>query len=424
VICGNYFYPITYIQNLNDLSSPLSAATSNVISPAESAHLIGDYSEATTSYSAPFAAGSGTALTAGKGYVVKFADTDARTIIFTGGELNDGDVATTVTRTGTSAPKRGFNLIGNPYPSYIDWDALHGESTNMRDAIWFRTNASGMTFHTYGDGEAVPISSGVTGKIAPMQAFWVKAHADGSDGTLTFKNTHRSHFETGNNPLKVKAADTRQRLRMTIFNGTAQDELLIVGKSYASNGLDAYDIEKMTNSSTAIPEIYSLVQNEELVINSMTQLSAGSVVAVGMRPGQSGSFTMQVSQFENINDDVYLVDHLTNTETELTAGTQYTFTSDATATNERFSVEFRVPGVSTSVTEANAANTFVFVNEAKQISVQSAAGKGSLIRVFNMAGQQLASQQATGSVTVIQQSFNAGIYLVKVNNHLQKVVIN
>jgi len=132
---------------------------------------------------------------------------------------------------------------------------------------------------------------------------------------------------------------------------------------------------------------------------------------------------MQVSQFENITDDVYLVDHLTNTETELTAGTHYTFTSDATVTNERFSVEFRAPGVTTAVTELSAANTFVFVNEANQISVQSATGKGSLICVYNMAGQQLASQQANGIVTLIEQPFNTGVYLVKVNNHLQKVVI-
>jgi preprotein translocase subunit YajC len=91
----------------------------------------------------------------------------------------------------------------------------------MRDAIWFRTYSSGMTFHTYSDGDAVPTTSGVTGKIAPMQAFWVKVHADGSNGSLTFKNAHRSHkAETGYNPLKVNAADDRQRVRLVLSDGT------------------------------------------------------------------------------------------------------------------------------------------------------------------------------------------------------------
>lgn len=53
------------------LASPVSGATSNVIAPTGSTNKIGDYKEATTSYSAPFTANSATALTVGKGYVIK-----------------------------------------------------------------------------------------------------------------------------------------------------------------------------------------------------------------------------------------------------------------------------------------------------------------------------------------------------------------
>lgn len=425
------------------LASPLSEATSNVIRPAASPHLIGDYTEATTSYSAaPFAAGSGTPLTVGKGYVVKFADTDARTITFTGGSLNTGTIPATVTRTGTDAPKRGFNLIGNPYPSYIDWDLVYADSEGMRNAIWFRTysvsavtlqNPSGMTFHTYSDGDGVPETT--SPKIAPMQAFWVKVDADPvspltvSNGTLTFENTHREHLDTDPevtyNPLKVKAADLRPRLRLVVSNGTASDETLIVGKSYASNLLDSYDIEKMSASSASIPEIYSLVQNQEMVINSMKELTEGNLVNLGFRPGQAGNFTFKVTQLENIDAKVVLVDNLSSTEMELTNGSEYSFTADASTTNNRFTVEFRTPGISTQVDALTADNMMVWADANNHISVQSGAiVNQDMIRVFTVAGQEVFAQAANGSTTLINHSFTPGVYLVNVKNVTRKVVVN
>ena len=86
------------------LASPVSSATSNVIAPTGSSNKIGEHFEnyietpiddaLTTApyYSVPFTAGSATALTVGKGYVVKFSYTNAGTVTFTGGSLNTGNV--------------------------------------------------------------------------------------------------------------------------------------------------------------------------------------------------------------------------------------------------------------------------------------------------------------------------------------------
>jgi len=409
------------------LSSPLSAASSDVFSGDQIGKHVENYIEdpdngLTTApyYTSPFSTPE--TMTPGRGYVVKRASTAEQTYTFTGGSLNTGNISATVTRTGTSAPKRGFNLVGNPYPSYIDWDAIHAETSNMRDAVWFRTDDSGMKFHTYGDADGVPEVT--SSKIAPMQAFWVKVAADGSNGTLTFKDAHRSHFTDGANLLKVKANELRPRLRLVISNGAAKDETLIVGKSYASNLLDSYDIEKMSADNTSIPELFSLVQNQEMVINSMQELSDGKLVQLGFRPGQAGNYTLEVTQLENIDAKAILVDHLTSSQTELQAGTTYSFSSDATATNSRFSIEFRAPGATTSVNEVNASNTLVYVTDANQIAVQSAAlTKADRISVYNLAGQQLAMQNVEGQNTILSQPFSAGVYLVKVNNHLQKVIV-
>lgn len=409
------------------VSSPVSAAKSAVFNAAGTNNM-GWFNEEGTPPAYVQITDNTTDLTVGLGYL--FQNKATATYTFTGGLLNNGNKMLSLTRTGTTQGQRGFNLVGNPYPSYLDWKAAYDALTtsNIRSTIWYRTTtgtANGMKFITYNATTNVG-TEGATRIVPPMQGFWMKVNQDGSGGSITFTNDMRSHATETPNPMKAPAAVTSsmQLLRLKLSNGSVTDETILVGISGATDIVETYDSEKMANNSTEIPEIYSFVGTQELAINSVQSLSAGRQFILGFRPGKSGSFMIEANQFENINDDVYLVDHLTNTETELTAGTEYTFTSDATATNDRFSVEFRAPGVTTAVNEPNAANTFVFVNEANQISVQSAVGKGYLISVYNMAGQQLTSKQAIGRVTLIDQSFNAGVYLVKVNNHIQKVVIN
>lgn len=428
------------------LSSPVSAATSNVFAPAESTNKIGTYvedylndeNEDTTApyYTDPYNAGSSTALSVGKGYVVKLSSQDGGTYTFTGGSLNNGDITIAPTRTGTSNAKRGFNLIGNPYPSYIDWDAIYNDATNpatnMRDAIWFRTMDGEMKFHTYSDGEGVPTTDAnskpisITGKIAPMQAFWVKVDDDGSNGSLTFKNTHRSHYEaTGYNPLKVKAADDRQRVRLVLSDGTNTDETLIVGKSYASDSQDAYDIEKMSNESAQISEIYSMIGTETMVINSVAPITAGKTVALGIRSTSEKAYSITASQLQNIPTDVrvVLVDAEDESETELSEGVSYNFVASAGAVNNRFSIQFRSPGATTLVDNDSKNKILVYSNSQQQIEIISTESlpAGTQIRVFNAAGQNVAGVQAAGNHIHIPVALGKGVYFCHIENTNQNL---
>ena len=116
------------------LSSPVTGATSALFGSDK----VGQYNEAASSYSSPFS--TATNLVAGTGYVVKRAVTTPGTYTFAG-TLNNGDITLHPTRTGTTDGKRGFNLVGNPYPSYLDWDAAYADAatSNVSKAIWYRT---------------------------------------------------------------------------------------------------------------------------------------------------------------------------------------------------------------------------------------------------------------------------------------------
>jgi len=313
------------------LSSPVASATATVFNVAAAVNKMTSYDETAHAYVTQFSLNS-TALTPGVGYVTYIGGADA-TYTFTGGNLNTGTVTVNPapTRTGTLDAKRGFNLVGNPYPSFLDWKDVNNTKTNLRPTIWYRTLSNGsvdgtMTFDTYdgttGTGNG---SNGVVSQyIPPMQAFWVKVDLDGQTAALAFTNTARSHQDqiSGTNRLRAPKLVDNTLLRLKVSNGINNDEAIILTDPNAQDTFDYYDSQKMTNDNVNIPEIFTLAGSEELVINHMNNLTGNKELTLGFRPGKGGEFTIQASEISNFSSDtkVILLDKLLNVEQELTIG--------------------------------------------------------------------------------------------------------
>ena len=97
----------------------------------------------------------------------------------------------------TDSYTKGFNLVGNPYPSPIDWDAATGwTKTNIDNALYY-FKASGTdqysgTYSTYVNGmfQAMGVSTNI---IPSMQGFFVHV-TNGAfpvTGTLAMDNSVR-----------------------------------------------------------------------------------------------------------------------------------------------------------------------------------------------------------------------------------------
>lgn len=408
------------------LASPVSDDASTVFG----SNKVGEYSETTRSYSSPF--GEATTLVAGKGYVVKMTAASASNYVFSNKAINTGDISIGVTLTVTETAdnsKRGFNLVGNPYPSYLNWDMAYNASTNVRPSIWYRTLDNGsMTFHTYNATLGASVPSTASGYIPPMQAFWVKVDTDPvspatvSNGTINLTNDMRSHNESGTgNPLKAPAVE-RPLIRLAISNGSMSDETVIVAHASALDSYDSFDSEKMSNENTNIAEIYSLAGNHELVINGISPMVPGQEIVLGLRPGKAGDFSISGTQIDNIPTDmkVILKDKLTGAETELSENASYNFSSDAAETNQRFSLLFRAPGSVTGTDLINKSTLLVYAQQS-EIVVNSADLKGSNITVYTATGQSVLKTVATANREVLNGNFTTGVYFVKVNNAVRKV---
>lgn len=420
------------------ISFPVTNATStvfdvaNLTPPVNKLWYYNEANDPTPAYTN--IATNGTLLNPGRGYVLSLAGND-NTYSFTGSNLNTGDITLTPTRTGTSAVKRGFNLMGNPYPSYLDWNAVG--KTNMKTTIWYRTFTLGkqMQFDTF-DGEygtGLGVNGLVNQFIPPLQAFWVRVDSDGSDGSLVLNNNMRYHKDVENNRLKIRALTTAKVLRLKVSNGINGDEALVVTNPNATDGLDGLDSPKMSNDNAAIPEIFTLAGTEEIVINKLKNISTDKEMALGFRTGEYNHFTLSATQLANFDQEtkIILKDNLLNTDQDLTDGTSYSFTSDAVTTTSRFSIIFKSASITTELENQDnedAVNIFKNANNQIVVNQNAASGQQGKVTICNSVGQKLMIAERKGTSTVINKYFPSGIYMVTVNvsgkNITRKVIIN
>jgi hypothetical protein len=130
------------------------------------------------------------------------------------GELKLTDIA--VPLTNTAGDKHGFNLIGNPFPSYWRFNASAVAAAGIYSTMWYRTYTPmlGYEFVAYNANGTVAAAPGWAsastaaelGFIPPMQAFWVRLQDGVASGTFTFD--YASVSETGNGNRLRSAENT------------------------------------------------------------------------------------------------------------------------------------------------------------------------------------------------------------------------
>ncbi len=407
------------------IASPVTGANSGSILQSESGNLLGYYDEPSADY--PQITATNVALTTGKGYLAKINTTGTYNFV---GALNNGDKTVVLSRTGTENAKRGFNLIGNPYPSFLDWNAAHNGRTDIRSAIWYRTRTAdgAMTFDTY-NGET-GTSNGINGVVGqyipPMQAFWVKVSADNTTPEITFSNAMRSSKDQSSraNRLRTKAAVSYPLIRLEVSNGTNRDQTIVYSGTEAQNTYDKSDAEKISSNDVLIPEIYSLVENRKLVINKMHSFVHGLSIPLGFNPGQAGDFSISASELSNIDSDlrIMLHDSFSNRVVELNEGLSYNFSSTAESAENRFSLRFESRGATTGIS-AQEADIRISQNTNRTIRISGLLSTNEIIQIYSADGRLQYTQKANSAPLITDKSFAPGIYLVKAGNSTFKINI-
>ncbi len=350
-------------------------------------------------------------LTPGAGYKVwSFSSNPGnKTVYFTQGDLNDGttELPTTATdQDGNSSidGKEGWNLVGNPFPSAIDWD----------NSGWIGKSKFDASIYVY-DGTQYLSWNGSTGSltdgvIPAMQAFFVKAN-DFSP-LLKVGNNARVH---GVSPYK--GSEIQNLLKLTVQGNGFKDETFINFDVNATENYDSqYDAYKLKGIDEA-PQLYSIAGDDILSINVLPRLDEEVTVPLGFEVGKADTYVMTASETESFNNgtDIYLEDLKENVLINLSEQDEYMFNANPLDEPDRFILHFfGVQGEnnfqSDSGVQIYSYGSEVFIRN--NMEMQLTAG----VTVLNISGQNVWYRKL--SLTDIEQinlNLKPGYYIVRVS---------
>ena len=405
------------------VSSPVSGATSASLNASGS--VVYWYNEALATW--PQISNNTTDLDIMKGYVVNPATSGALTF---NGSLNSGTKSITIYRT-AGQTKEGFNLLGNPYPSYLDWSQV--SRGNAMSTLWYRTkNAeSAYVFDTYNALGGMATSLGVkaiTNMVPPMQAFWVRVADGQSQATISVSNAQRGHSDQGTNGFKLKSEINASLavLRMEVSNGLNSDQALIYSNPNALNSFDDYDSPKMFNNSVAIAEIFTVAGVENLAINGLNSIPYDTELSLGFSTSTAGTFSLRASQFSNFTTGTQVIlkdyaDVNNPVVSDLSDGSAYSFSSGITTNNTgRFTLVFRAPSLTTGINSGSRDKLWI-TTKGSNLILNGTPGNGTILEVFNAIGQKIISKKLNPTSTLSAVELQAGVYMVRVNQNGQKM---
>ncbi|MBN3035949.1 MAG: hypothetical protein JW861_10215 [Bacteroidales bacterium] len=305
------------------------------------------------------------------------------TRVFTGG-LNNG----TLSREFTSG-NLGWNLMGNPYPSSIDWEAVTIPAGMSNEVHYIEASTGNDLSYVQGTGG--------TGSqyIPPMQGFFVNATAG---GTFTLDNSVRTHsgsghfYKSSNPDLLVLEASGEQYSDQAWIHFNDEADIDHDGT------YDAY--KRISLSNPHLPQIYSITPGGDML--SVNGLPETESLLLGFTAVSSGKFTIATPKLMETGTAI-LEDLKTGLFTNLSENA-YTFSYKTGEAPERFVLHFKM-GSEPGHVNIYGSDGSVYVTTGNE-------NEGSVF-VCNLTGQAVNQAVLDGLLTRIDVP-GTGYYLVKV----------
>lgn len=303
------------------------------------------------------------------------------------GPLNNGQVGIPV----TAINQWGWNLLGNPYPSCIDWDQV-SLPAYLNGAVYYLDGATN-NFISYNGG-----IGGGSRYIPPLQGFFVSTNAS---GTFTLDNSSRTHQGSEN----YYKNDMDDLLVIKASGNGYNDRAYLHFDENASQGFDGnYDAYKMFSwFNDALPQIYTLAGDEKLSINV---LPATGAVEAGFTALSKGIYTIAIDK-NNGFDVVFIEDIMEGLVTDLTQA-EYIFNYPVAGEEMELKLYFELP---TESSYENGINIYSYGDKVYINNIQSLTGD---IRIFDLTGNLLRSEILLPGLNTVKLNVQESYYLVKV----------
>lgn len=362
------------------------------------------------------------------------------------GKMNNGSIPSQLLKNscGTDISEevcaKGYNLIGNPYPSNLDFDALYNaNNSKMYGTAYFWTNEdiaasasqqgssySGNNYAIYnmtGGTPAVDIDPDQPTSANPIpngivklgQGFIIKAKKTGLGQPIEFTNAMRVGHDADAPFYNAKrAVKDRFWLKMTSPANIA-NTILIGYIQGATNGFEIdFDGELFVVGSDSF---YSILGNKKLAIQGKSaEFGNEDIIPVGTKYSTNGNYKISLGNKEGIFESeqkIYLKDKLTGSVTDLTAQ-DYIFAGSKGIDDTRFEIVYKSSEVlgSEGVTKSD----FAVYRDGGSFVIRSSFNLGK-IELYDVSGKLISiASSSNKEFRLDATSLPSGVYIIRAEN--------
>jgi len=302
------------------------------------------------------------------------------------------------------ASEDGWNLVANPYPSNIDWNAASG---------WTKSNVSGTIYIWNADFNQFATWNGTTGtnggtrNIASSQGFYVQT--TGASPVLSCTENVKT-AASATMLREVQNNGNGDMIRFIVKGQNQYDETLFGFKEEATAGFDAmFDAVKMKSPVPTAPSLTQVMSNKDLAMNFVSNKDRNTKIQLRFLTATNGEYTLHVEGLNLFpaNECVILKDLKNGAVIDLKSIGTYTFYAFNTDTDVRFEIQISSP-LPVKITDVSCGNS-----HDGAIEVQNLVN-GWSYELSNSIGTLYTSNN--NSENNIIGNLEAGTYHLKFNN--------
>lgn len=332
-------------------------------------------------------------------------------------QLNTGQYTVGVTLTnvanGEIASHKGWNLIGNPYPSPVDWlnqTAWNKSAINDAKYIW---DPDGSVYTIYiGGGSPIGLNGG-TQFIPSGQGFWVQAI---QNGNISVNNSARVGL-TPSTPDFYKTMEFDYPVIIFSAEGNGfKDETILRFIEGSTEEFDQnMDAFKLFSTNPEVPQIASKHADDYLAINSIGEINEGLTVPLYFKNRSDGIYTISITPSTSYSSQIpyYLKDSKEGTFNAIYKDSSYVFDYSVNDNNNRFSIVFSSNLTLIPLAEAQ----FKVFTNGDRITIENLSGPNETAEyvIYNLAGQCIsAGQLSQSSSTSLNTGLPAATYILEI----------
>ena len=308
-----------------------------------------------------------------------------------------------------------YMLIGNPYPSTLDWTTIYASAVNTGGAVYYWNAANNQVASWIAPASG---TNGGTKYIPAMQAFMATTTGTGGPTSIVSINnnarilTNQSYFRTAQEDISTL------KLYVKTADGVKDETIINLNESASEEFEFDKDAYKIINGGLT-PSLYSGT-NTDATLYSINALpvNAEQTIPLNLKVRVDGTYEIHCSEFVNQTGyKLLLEDKSANTFMPVDTSLTYVITAKATDNADRFVLRY-IANLSTDIlSDSYKGIDLSTYDNNLMLLVKAITADGVNMEVYNAAGslvQLLPNQSVTPGVKMIPlEGLASGVYLVK-----------